>query len=120
MNMNIYSVDNKPMDMSKHRHFVSMQKRHRRLLMEISKDDEDYDFGWLHEYVVRKLRNMLEFYESGYAHVDFGTCQKIKEELREALVLADKGDRAKCFDDEMNWVAEFYKFIGEHISGWWS
>ena len=120
MEPNIYSLREKPMDMSRHRHFNAMQKRHRRMLMDISSCDEDYDYQWLHEYIVRKLRNMLEFYESGYAHVDHKKCQQVKAELREALRLADVADEQMYLAGEERTVAEFYRFVGEHISDWWS
>lgn len=88
--------------------------------MDITKYDEDFDYGWLHEYVVRKLKNMLEFYESGYAHCDFGKCQRVKEELREALRLAAECRSQEYYEDEEKAVDKFYRYVGKHISGWWS
>ena len=120
MEPNIYSLQQKPLDMTKHRHFSAMQKRHRRLLLDITKYDEDFDYGWLHEYIVRKLKNMLEFYESGYAHCDFKKCQKVKEELREAIRLSRLIDNQTYIDDEAKALAVFYRYVGEHIGGWWS
>ena len=120
MDIGYYTAGNKPVDMSKHRHFGAMQRRHRRLLMDISCCDEDFDYGWLHEYIVRKLRNMLEFYESGYSHTDFANCQRIKKELREAIRLSEECDRHQYLAGEERTVADFYRYLGDHISSWWS
>ena len=103
-----------------YRRFLKMRKRHRKELVELAKNSEDFDFGYLHALADLKVRQFLEYYESGWnVWQTEETRTEIVDSLKEAVRLADL---IKYNDD---WLREhtvyrnFYSHIAENIMLWW-
>lgn len=45
--------------------FKKQQRKHRKALIKLAKEDEDFDWGYLHELVITKVRHMYEYYTAG-------------------------------------------------------
>ena len=101
------------------REYYKMRKRHRKTMIELAKNDLDWDYDFMHGFVVTKIKHMYEYYSAGN-----NICQseeslnEILETLKHAIDLADKIDDAGIFE-EQELYKKFYSYIGEHIQWWW-
>jgi hypothetical protein len=109
--------------------YRKMAKRHRKELIKFDKKGADYDYCYLHNYVVMKIKHMYEYYSSrnNVWQAD-ETLVKVVETLKHAIELSDAIDNV--YDDsniplgeawkvEEGLYKEFYKYIGENIQWWW-
>ena len=61
MSKSIYSnIDRK----EKHA-YRKMYKKHRKEMIKLAKEDRDWDWGYLHDLVITKIRHMYEYYNTG-------------------------------------------------------
>lgn len=101
------------------REYYKMYKRHRKVMIKLAKEDRDFDYGFLHDLVVTKIKHMYEYYSAGN-----NVCQseetynKVLETLKHAIDLADKIDCGHIYV-EGKLYKDFYSYIGENIMWWW-
>lgn len=53
------------MDKKEKQAYRQMQKRHTKALIKLAKEDRDFDWGYLHELVITKIRHMYEYFSNG-------------------------------------------------------
>ena len=53
------------MDRKEKQAYRKMQKRHTRVLIKLAKEDRDFDWGYLHELVITKIKHMYEYFSNG-------------------------------------------------------
>lgn len=97
-----------------------MRRKHRKELIDLAKEDQDFDYEYLHNLVVVKLKNMYEFYSQG--HVEFlaeSDLNQILETLEYAINIADKIDMVPEPTKIKELYQEFYEYIGQNIMLWW-
>jgi len=109
--------------------YLRMHKRHRKALIKSAKTYADFDFGYLHEDIVLRLRHMLEFYVAGNnVWQSRESHEEIIQTLHHALEIADRIENLWQEDEhiyvsnptlEEDLYKEFYSYIGEHITEWW-
>lgn len=100
------------------REYNKMYKRHRKTMIELAKEDRDWDYGYMHDLVVAKIKHMYEYYSAGNnVWQSEETYNKVVKTLKHAMDLADKIDQT--FDVEPKLYAEFYTYIGKNICWWW-
>lgn len=94
--------------------YIKMYKRHRKTMIKLAKADRDWDYGYLHDLVVAKIKHMYEYYYAGNnVWQSEETRTKVLETLKHAIDLADN------HWDEEEFYKEFYSYIGENIMWWW-
>lgn len=106
-------------EMSNHQ-YNKMRRKHRKELIKLAKEDQDFDYEYLHSLVVVKLKNMYEFYSQG--HTEFLTesdLNQILETLEHAINIADKIDMVPEPTRIKELYQEFYEYIGQNIMLWW-
>ena len=47
------------------RAFNKMHRRHRKELIKLAKETNEYDYCWLHESVIMQIKHMYEYYSAG-------------------------------------------------------
>ena len=101
------------------REYTKMYKRHRKTMIKLAKEDRDWDYGFMHDLVVTKIKHMYEYYSAGN-----NVCQseeslnQILETLKCAIDLAEKIDNGIIYVDGKSYE-KFYSYIGENIMWWW-
>lgn len=101
------------------REYNKMYRKHRKTMIKLAKEDRDWDYGFLHDLVVTKIKHMHEYYTSGNNMLQSEeTLSEILETLQCAIDLADKIDNANMRDQE-ELYKEFYSYVGEKIMWWW-
>jgi hypothetical protein len=131
MSKSIYSK----IDRKEKRAYRKMYKKHRKEMIRLAKEDRDFDWGYLHDLVITKIKHMYEYYSAGN-----NVCQTdetripICVQLNHILQLQDEIDH--LYDDESYakysieestslWKKEsdlyksIYTFISEHLEEWW-
>ena len=111
------------------REYEKMAKKHRNELVSFDKESADFDYSYLHRYVVLKLKHMYEFYLAGN---NVWQCDEkrdlVLKTLKHAIDIADEidnvwSDKEICIyvegDREEGLYKEFYSYIGENIMWWW-
>ena len=115
-----------------------MHKNHTKELIKLAKEDLEYDWGYLHEFVITKIRHMYEYYEAcDNVYQTYETRNEILSQLRYVLGLENqitnifKGDTRGAdgtdsitkiktqFTKEDELYKEIYKYIGENLRNWW-
>ena len=102
------------------REYWKIYKKHRKTMIKLAKADRDFDYDFLHDLVVTKIKHMHEYYSAGN-----NVCQSeeslnhILETLKHAIDLADKLDGVWLSDKVVVAYKEFYSYIGENILWWW-
>ena len=89
-------------------------------LIKLAKEDQDFDYEYLHSLVVVKLKNMYEFYSQ--SHAEFlaePDLHQILEILEHAINIADKIDMVPEPTRIKELYQEFYEYIGQNIMLWW-
>lgn len=131
----------------KMRAYRKMYHRHRKELVKLAKQDRDFDWGWLDEFVRTKIKHMHEYFSEGNnVWQTDDTRVPIVEQLKHILDLYDEMDHLwdshisghiknedgsitpteestksyiKIRDREQELFEEIYSFIGCHIQEWW-
>lgn len=92
----------------------------------MAKETADFDYGYLHDLVVLKLRHMLEFYVAGNnVWQSRESHEYVIKTLSHAVNLAEQIDVVHMDyphdfpERETELYKEFYSYIGEHIQWWW-
>lgn len=99
--------------------YDTMVRKHRMTLRALAMKDRDYDWSFMHQFVVTKLEHMVEYYELGEnnSNTDEDNARIISE-LYHALELAYKVEDADRVAQK-SILAELYTYIGEHMTFWW-
>ena len=131
MSKSVYSN----IDRKEKRAYRKMYKRHRKEMINLAKEDRDFDWSYLHELVITKIKHMYEYYSTGNNVMQTDETRiPICVSLNHILQLQNEIDH--LYDDEnyINYTVEeavslyekeselyksIYKFIGEHIEEWW-
>ena len=110
------------------RKYRKMHRKHRKELIELAKKDREWDWGYLQDLVLAKIRHMHEYYTLGYnVWQTDETRTQIIESLQHVLDLQEKIDKI-WLDEEtcMNkWLIEqelykeMYSYIGSEMTKWW-
>lgn len=61
MSKSIYSK----IDRKEKRAYRKMYKKHRKEMIRLAKEDRDFDWSYLHELVITKIKHMYEYYSAG-------------------------------------------------------
>ena len=89
--------------------YQKMQERHRNDLHTLADKDCDWDWKFMHDFVITKVHNMLEYYELGENNTNSAEENaKIIGELKRVLELNRIGD-----------IHGVYTYISSHIRNWW-
>lgn len=131
------------------REYSKMYKRHRKTMIRLAKEDYDWDWCYLHQLVMTKIKHMHEYYSAGnniwqsdetllkiieqlQKIIDLDTeIEKMKDEpLDVKIVHIDGGikciypdnyrEQIKQYEEkEQNLYKELYSSIGENLRWWW-
>ncbi len=129
------------------RAYRKMYRRHRKELIGLAKQDRDFDYGWLDEFVHMKIKHMYEYFSAGNnVWQTDETRLPIVEQLKHVLDLYDELDNLwdshicghiknedgsitpteestksyiKIRDREQELYEEIYSYIGKYIQWWW-
>ena len=129
------------------RAYNKMYRKHRKELVKLAKKDRDWDYGWLDEFVLTKIRHIYEYFsERNNVWQTDETLNDILEQLKHVLDLYEELDH--LWDDhirehinnddgsitpteasansyikrrnrEQELYEEIYSYIGKHIQWWW-
>lgn len=129
------------------RAYRKMYRRHRKELVKLAKEDRDFDWGWLDEFVRTKIKHMYEYFSDGNnVWQTDESLNDILEQLKYVLDLYDEMDH--LWDDhlrehiknedgsvtptaesansyvenskrEQELYEEIYSYIGKYIQWWW-
>lgn len=109
-----------------YRQYLKLHRRHKKELIKLAKKSEDWDYGFLHDYIVTQLKHYLEYYESGWNVWQTDESRNsLIESLRKAVELAEQienvydSDSINIWKEEARLYKEFYSYIGENIQRWW-
>ena len=69
------------------REFNKMHRRHRKELIKLAKETNEYDYCWLHESVIMQIRHMYEFYTGNDVHQSDESKSEIIQQLQHVLDL---------------------------------
>ena len=101
------------------REYTKMYKRHRKTMIKLAKADRDFDYDFLHDLVVTKIKHMYEYYSAGHnVWQSDETLRQVLETLGHAIDVADKIDNSSIHV-ESKLYEEFYSYIGRNIRWWW-
>jgi hypothetical protein len=116
------------------RAYHKMHRKHRRELMKLAKEDREYDWSYLHDIVMTKIRHMYEYYEAGNnVWQSEESLNKVLSTLKEVIDLDKKWDDAweecvqseepdrltKYYDTQDKIAQELYSKIGQNMFWWW-
>lgn len=131
MSKSIYSN----IDKKEKRAYRKMYKKHRKEMIRLAKEDRDFDWGYLHDLVITKIKHMYEYYSAGNNVMQTDETRiPILDQL--SYILELQYDIDHLYDDEKYakysveeatslWKKEselyksIYTFIGEHLEEWW-
>lgn len=113
-----------------YRTYYKLHRKHRRELIRMAKDTADFDYAYLHDLVVMKIRQMFEYYVAGNnVWQSRESHENAIETLAHALQIAEDietvwenwpDDSVKTYwEREVELYKEFYAYIGENIIYWW-
>ena len=117
------------------RAFYKMHRRHRKELIKLAKEDGEWDWCYLHDLVMTKIRHMYEYYSAGNnVWQSEESLNKVLSTLKEVIDLDKEWDDLweKCYvkddarmtiieyqDKQEKIVQELYSKIGQNIFWWW-
>lgn len=129
------------------RAYNKMYRRHRRELMKLAKKDRDWDYGWLDEFVLTKIRHMYEYFsDRNNVWQSDESLNEIIEQLKHvldlykeldglwdnyesSLIKNDDGSVTVTDEGSKRYLAiktreqelyeEIYSYIGKYIQWWW-
>lgn len=127
--------------------YKKMYHRHRKELIKLAKKDRDWDYGWLDEFVLTKIKHMYEYFsERNNVWQSDESLNEILEQLKHVLDLYEELDglwdnyssnliqnedgSVTVTDDtgkqylairtrEQELYEEIYSYIGQYIQWWW-
>lgn len=89
------------------REYTKMYKKHRKTMIRLAKDDGDWDWRFLHEIVMTKIRHMYEYYSAGNnVWQDDETRLPIIEHLKHILDIDEEIDQIECDNCGIEYVHE--------------
>lgn len=111
-----------------YREYRKMLRRHRREFVKLARKTADFDYGYLDDLVITKIRHMYEYYTSNN-----NVCQSddsAKEIIDTLKTAIDKYAvlEEDCWNDDegcLDWTKveeaffDFYAYIGKNIMLWW-
>ena len=127
--------------------YRKMHSQHRKELIEIAKEDREWDYDYLHDIVMTKIRHMYEYYVAGnnvwqteeskepivaeLKHVldldaelhtmwdGYINCEReyCNASISEKPDVIDKVNDFRKREEEL--YKEIYEYIGQHMLGWW-
>lgn len=129
------------------RAYNKMYRRHQMELIKLAKQDRDFDYGWLDEFVHTKIKHMYEYFSerNNVCQTD-ESLNEILGQLKYVLGLYDEMDHlwdnytgghiknddgsitpteecAKSYikirNREQELYEEIYSYIGKYIQWWW-
>ena len=126
--------------------YRKMHAQHRKELIALAKEDREWDYDYLHDIVMTKIRHMYEYYVAGN---NVWQTEESKEPIVEQLkhVLDLEAERKALWSNYTNWDVEYcnasvsekdvvdkvntfherevelyteiYEYIGSHLRYWW-
>ena len=109
---------------SKEKHaYYKMQRKHRKELIKLVKEDRDWDWEYLHVLVITKIRHMHEYLSAGNCVMECEETPQIIAELKHVLDLQNEIDTQKPHflvnEFEVEKYKEIYEYIGSNLLVWW-
>lgn len=120
------------------RAYRKMYKRHRKEMIKLAKEDRDFDWAYLHDFVLTKIEHMYEYYSTGNNVCQIEeTLKPILESLKHVIDLQNELDNiwltntqnedgfdamdklTTLFKREDEIYKEMYAYIGQHLREWW-
>jgi len=105
------------------REYRKMHRQHRKELMQLVKNDFEWDWEYLHNLVITKVRHMYEYYSAGNnIYQSEESLNKVLYTLKHVLDLQDKLDTLNIhekYEHEKEIYQEIYTHIGQNILFWW-
>ena len=120
------------------RAYHKMYKKHRKEMVKLAKEDRDFDWAYLHDFVLTKIEHMYEYYSAGNnVWQTEETLKPILESLRYVIDLQKELDNiwstntqnedgfdsmdklTTLFKREDEIYKEMYAYIGQHLREWW-
>jgi hypothetical protein len=116
------------------RAYCKMHRKHKKELIKLAKKDREWDWGYFHDLVMVKIRQMYEYYEAGNnVWQSEESLSKVLSTLKEVIdldkewddawdecVKSDASDRLSIYYDAQEKIAkELYGCIAENIFWWW-
>ena len=77
------------------REFNKMHRRHRKELIKLAKETNEWDYCWLHESIIMQIRHMYEFYTGNNVHQVDESRLKIVEQLQRILDLESELEKTE-------------------------
>ena len=53
------------MTLKEKRNYHKLHRKHRKTMIKLAKEDKDFDWGYLHTFVITKIKHMYEYYTAG-------------------------------------------------------
>lgn len=123
------------MDRKEKHAYRKMYKKHRKEMIKLAKEDRDFDWSYLHELVITKIKHMYEYYSAGNnvwqtdetripICVQLNHILQLQEEIDHLYDTVDfssitLGASIDNLKKESELYKQIYKFIGEHVEEWW-
>ena len=106
------------------RAYYKMRRKHRKELIKMVKEGFDFDWCYLHDLVITKIRHMYEYFAAGNnVWQTDETRLPTVEELKHVLDMQEEIDKevASMFyvEKRVEQYKAMYEYIGEHLLGWW-
>lgn len=131
------------------RAYNKMHRKHRKELVKMAKEDAEWDWGFMHDLVITKIRHMHEYFSAGNFVMECEETPNIIAELKHVLDLQEELDNVfndkpspiitvndngsltftrsdednkrieEMYKREDELYKEIYAYIGEHLRGWW-
>lgn len=105
------------------RAYYKMRRKHRRELIKLAKENEDWDYYYLHNFIITKIKHMYEYYSASNVLQTDETLQPIIAQLKYVLDLQEEldclVDNLDKYKREKKLYKEIYVWISEHLLGWW-
>ena len=115
--------------------YRKMYRKHRKEMIRLAKEDRDFDWGYLHDLVITKIKHMYEYYSAGNnvwqtdetrvpICIQLNHVLQLQEELDHIYDKVDfnsmtLGTSINNLKKESELYKQIYKFIGEHLEEWW-
>lgn len=131
MSKSIYSK----IDRKEKRAYRKMYKKHRKEMIRLAKEDRDFDWGYLHDLVITKIKHMYEYYNAGNnvwqtdetrvpICVQLNHVLQLQEEIDHIYDKVEVNklsveDTTNICKKESDLYKSIYTFIGEHLEEWW-
>lgn len=131
MSKSIYSK----IDRKEKRAYRKMYRKHRKEMIRLAKEDRDFDWSYLHDLVITKIKHMYEYYNAGNnvwqtdetrvpICVQLNHVLQLQEEIDHIYDKVEVNklsveDTTNICKKESDLYKSIYTFIGEHLEEWW-